>query len=489
MGHISFSSRYLSTFLHPNRQRTGGWFLLVVGALGLSLDLFQYQEVNIPYLAVLAVGLWLVGRASNVFDEGETKRELRHQYLYGKGAAHLHANAHHRAETIRPLNPALPGMYVVLVGIGATCLSVGLYYLFNHNSTAFFGVLAAIALCMLLAVWERRSVTWLLLAAVVTLLTLVQALTVLSPLDQYMNEAQSIFIFVSTLSVAAFFIVARLKQTYESRSMVRGSLVLFSLAHVGSWVCLADLPLASRWQWGLVSLISFLMLALCVAWIRSRRFSYAKDLGILLLSALLCYVYLFWSDVSIAGLWLLLSIALLMCGFLLPSYSTRLLGLFSLSMAVMSYLVGVVPNPEALAGPIWTHARVWLGVSLMTFLLVSWWWYGFLPLVGKERKILSAIRQGLMAALLGCGVALILTEVSGVTLGLVAVALGVTFLIGARAYRNNASGAAGCVLLLYGLLNLILAFPDASDSLRLLIFLGLAILLLPSSILVMRRLT
>ena len=464
----------LRSFRLLDYQHTLGWFLLTVGTLGLSSDLYFYGIANIPYLVLLGAGIWLLVRNTNIFDESETKQVLRER--------------HHTKVAINHAQPSLEfaSWHAGLILVGGIVLSILLVLLFQYQPTAYFFVLLLVSAGLFALFFKRHTVFWLLLSSCLTLLSLIQVNFCIQNNQQI--DSLTIFILVGAVAFGGFLVTALTQQKLESYRIVALSLGIFSLAYVGSWVQLSGLSVSDSFVAGLLSLTGLAWTAGVLAWIQAKRFSYAKYLGVVGAIAGLLYVYLFWGTIAITTAWLTGAVLLIAIGFLLPSYSLRMTGLISLAVSVLYYLVAVVNEPVAVEGGVWTHPQVWLGLSLMAVLAVTWWWYGISDVKGKEKLLYPHIRSGLLAALLGSGLAILLSQLSDGWLKItITLAIALAFCVGAERYRNIMSLVAGMVLILFALLQCIIQFSLGQDSARLLLFLALAILLLPGAFLLNRR--
>jgi hypothetical protein len=482
MGQRLFSPRTWRFMNQESHQRILGWSLLTISMLGLGSDLFLYQIVNIPYLVLLVIALWFIVRATNLFDESDTKQILR-QKAHRQRVHTFHALHQHASPATRTIPKLSWKMALFLCSIVVLC-TVGLVGLFAYEPTYFLLLLTLVAAGVLSLTFQSRSALWLLTSA--GLLTMITLETIQLANATALN-VPVLFFALATLSVTALFMVAFLEQAYHTYKMVVGSIVLLGSSYVLAWLWLTGLPILYRFEAGLLSLVGISLVAALFSWNRVQRNSFAKYLVVTAAIAFACYVYLFWGSVAVTLMWFTGAIAALSLGFLIPSYSARIVGLGALATTVLYYLVVIINEPLSIAGAYWTDVQVWLGSSLIAFLLVCWWWYGFVEPAKKEAQLVSQVRRACLTAVVACSIALLIRELPTVPGAVVSscIALGLLW-IGYR-YRNTAAAISGFVLFTYGVLELFFTLTPTNDLLRFLVFLCLAILCGAGSILFARR--
>jgi|GEM_PF-5967223 len=469
-------------FRLESHQHALGWFLLTVGALGTAGDLYYYNIANIPYLIVLGVGLWLIVRSANLFEESETKKQLReHHRLH-----HLEHAADHHQTLIANTPPVISTVQVLLIVLGVAALSVGLFLLYQVQPTWFFFVLFATNVPLFALFFRRHTAAWLLMSGSLTLATVLQAIR---SLQQFPSaDPMATFLMVGAICIAALAVITCSKQRHDNYRLIGFSLFLYSLAYITSWTALSGLEVRLSFEVALLSWAAISAIACMFAWMRVQRFSFAKYLGLVALISVVSYVYLFWSSDAVTATWLACGLVALFAGFLLPSYSMRMLGLGCVGVGVLYYLLIVTAEPLVVDGAWWTHPQVWLGLATILISFLSWWWYGLIKIQGKEARLYPALRAGLMTAAIGSALALMFTQLTdGWVKIVVTIAVSLAMMMGAQLYRNAATFVTGILLFAYGVLQLIVYFPNASDTSRLLLFLALAILLLPGSIFLTHR--
>jgi hypothetical protein len=469
-----------------SQQRLLGWFFLTLGTLGAAGDLFFYQTANVPYLLFLIAGLWLIMRATHIFDEGETARTLRQHHQATHRASKLHARLHHvQTHTAPVAQSVFSALHATLLAIGAVALSIFVVLLWVYQPLSFLFLLALCSIALVLTAFFYRSAHWLLVAIIFTLASISQVGSVVSLTKDYQD---ALFVVFLCAPVLTFLVSTYFHQTFKNRRFMAGVLTLASAAYITIWLQVSNFSLAYGFKSALISLACIAALMALIAWSRKQRLSFAKYLLSVGIVALFFYVYLFWSSVAVTLTWLAVALAALIIGFLLPSYSARMAGLLALAIAILYYLVVIVPEPITIGGPLWSHARVWMGVSIGAFVSLCWWWYGFVSAYGKEDRLVPLIKRVCVAVLCAVGVSLVLSEVASTAgQGIAACILGLGFLVGAYRYRSLAAGSSGVILLLYAVLEMCLAFNSATPSIRLFMFLSLGIVVLPGSLLIANR--
>ena len=487
MGQSFFSMRSLRHVGTEVHQRIAGWFLLTVGILGLLTDLNSLNSVNVPYLIMLAGGMWLLARNLHLFDEGETATLLRTQHYHEHQKPKLHARYHHVQQhiTAQKAQEIISTLRVFLLVVGAIALSVSTVLLWQYEPIGFLFFLALASMVLVVLAFHNRSTIWLLVGTLFTLVSILQASATSLQTADYQD---ALFVAFATIPVVIFLIITYYQQTHQYRRFIGGILGLASASYLVTWLQFPSLPLATSFEVGLISLSLLSALMALFSWARRQRISYAKYFLLISLSALFMYVYLFWSSTAVTLLWLTAALASLVVGFMIPSYSARMLGLACLSVAVLYYLLVVIPDPLTVSGPLWTQAQVWVGISLLISLGVSYWWYGFIDAKSKEKMLLPAIKSFFIASGSAAIFSLLLVESTSMAERGILSCLGAVILfLGAKMYKSSSALLCGFILCLYALLEIGLSIGNATDGMRLLMFLSLVILLVPGTFLIYQR--
>lgn len=456
---------WLDWYAEIKHERTLAWSILTVGVLGVCWHFFSFAEINLPYLTLTTIGLYLIVRVSGLIQEGETAQLLREE---------------HRQKTVSRYEmdrkPIALGwlVFALLTSVAVTYSSfvVGLYRL---DLLFFFAFVALMAIFM--RTLASRKTDWFLISVVFELLILLTAYFILQPVDQYLLERNLVIAGLSVFAEMGLILISLTKQTHTNRSYLKIAVFGHCLAYLGTWVILSTLEPALRWQVGLISLAMLLAMSGLIGWAWAKRLSFAKLLIGASLIVLLLFSYLFLSSLSIALLWLGIAGLCGLFGVLTPSRSLRNFGLISFGIGSVTYWLNSVETALEL-GRFWQHPIFWTGCLIIVMAWLADWALHFVKMTGLEAQ-LRPLQHRILILLAGC-TALTLVLAFGTGIWLILGLSLVSFTIGQLAlYRQDLSllWISGLGLL-YVLVNLISLNALLNDGQRLLIFGWLAILIL-----------
>jgi hypothetical protein len=196
-----------------------------------------------------------------------------------------------------------------------------------------------------------------------------------------------------------------LRRTAEERVKVRWIICLNTFGYTSLSIPLVRELVPGNWA-PYVTTLLFTGLALAgLAWQAHGRLSYAKYFVLASAAGFLIASLLFLDPSLVTLVWLMGSIVLLTVGFAAGSYTFRLAGLLALLATVLRYL-GITLATVGPASPVFfLRDRIWIGLLLAIFLIITGFWYRDLRSRGAEEKYRLGIAAILysLAALVVCG--------------------------------------------------------------------------------------
>jgi len=433
----SFWQRCKDTFGLDEDQaanRMIGWGILALTAVAL-INNIQNQSVLFLLVITGSIGVWLILQASGIIDESDSVRQLatesRAERAVPAGRTHHTVRLEKRVNTTQRLQwiALLAGVFIGVTAVTYAVASIGqdkhselllilvifagiavevtrreysrlLQYLLVIGCAVLLLLLpstpSTLALTLFLtgiALWyafEKHDVP-LRLGVIGGALYLTQVWLVPQGLDQNITAELVRQIAGIILSALALLPYVQRRRTLGERDTSRISLalgacgLLFTL--VSSALSLLD------YGWALALLTTGLVLAGLgyFAWIAHERLSYAKYFFTLALAAGAGFVLLAFDAPTITLMLFMAGMVVSMIGFVLPSYSARLLGVGLLGLAVLTYLLLLVPAPLQYSGSIFLRERVWMGMLLAVFLPLLAHWYKIAHMRGMELLLVPTL--------------------------------------------------------------------------------------------------
>ena len=426
--------------------RVAGWFLMTVSALAIAVSLVQGESLQPLLGAVLAVGIWLVARDSELFGVSDSTRQLLQESRAGRT---VHASrAHTSRQQVRDtlfgvdrLQGTLLGLAMGMVMIAAALAyswsiflrvadpawQLGAFLIFPVAILAYaitagrrglvylatviiailllsaevpvLAMLALVALSILVGYYAVRTEDWPLFLAVVlsAYLSLLHWVGIFGV--QTVAEQQDGYIMASEalLVLNVFFLVPFVfrRRKAEEREVVRfiigTNAVGFTL--LSSWLAFQLSP-DGGWLLPYQATLLVTVIVSLLAWGRHGRFSYAKYFSAATLISMLIGSVVYLEPIVTTLMWLMAAIVVVTTGFIASSYSARLLGLFILVGAFLHYLFSALPWGITSSEPYFWVDEAWLGVMLAGFLAVTARWFGGLKTTGPEeehRRLVSVL--------------------------------------------------------------------------------------------------
>ncbi len=413
-------------------NRMLGWGIVTLSALGF---LSNITNQSVVYLLIIssAVGIWLIVQASGVIEESDSARILAHQERAGTAPT-----AHHTHVSVHVPNKHLTRVHWGILSVGTFVAIAALTYSITASATSLqqqtmifliLFVLGAVevirrgfskplqyllivacylTILMMPSLWIAVTVTLLITAAVLiysweakdaTLRTFAIAAALyltqiwLVPSDALATTLTELIRFLSGLILSAAAIIPFLieRRTLKDQDVVRTSLV------VGASGLLLTLLSSSLRDFDFGWILSLGSTGLVLtglsgfAWIHNQRLSYAKHLLTLALASWFLCFYIAFSSSTTTLLLLIVGVAVIAVGFTLPSYSARLVGLGALTLAVLNYLLILLPEPLTYSGSPLMQERVWVGITIAVFLPVLAHWYALAKVRGIEQLLIPTI--------------------------------------------------------------------------------------------------
>ena len=454
---------------HNLRHYLNGWFLFTVGFLGVVYDQWYFQTLNLPYAALLLIGLWFIVRDSGLIDIGETTATLMHDRT-------PHPRISKRAATA--LRHEFWHYATLIIGIAS--LTSGLYYLSTIHPSRFV-LLAGIGVtAAALYGWRQRSEIW--------FASSIFALGILLLSVPYLlgNANPNIRMWVSLLNLGALLLayipVVRWPRRFDNQLLIRALLPFSGLIYITMSVWSANYPADVAWFIALISYVGFTLACAMGAWLHTERRSFSKYFLLLSVLTVLGLSYWLIGLLAVTIFLLMLSLAALVLGFVLPSYSARLLGFLMLGFTYLQFIFIVLPSDTSSNDVSLLRPGLWLGLVIVaTAYLVRWWYRAFDETRTREVVLKEVIGASLQAAALALVLAIIGVELSGIwqTLCFFAWGVALALLLPRREHFLRWFGMGFAILAFFQFVAT--DMPTFSESGRLLSFFGFAILALLTS--------
>ncbi|MBU6389042.1 hypothetical protein KGQ71_00850 [Patescibacteria group bacterium] len=437
-------------------NRIIAWFLTTVSAVDILVTGEAGQTIGVLPVLGLVLGMWLIVRSSGLIGVSDSTRVLLQEE---RSSRKIHAQAVHAKPAARTLQKHTESerLLVVIMGVcvaigsaalafsygwllityvadpawqlfglllatltslaysltfnkkGLTYISILVTYLIlAFSPTSLFGLICLVLFTGLIGVfsWRKRE-WWLFLLSEVIGYSLL-AIWLPTP-DTFSSLASAsgvttwdlvglvseVVLVIFTLGFTIPF--SFLRREAKQRGLVFGVLVvnavLFTLAIVSSSPYLnSDQALILGGFYILGSAV-----AAFFSWCRFGRFSYAKYFLVAVAIGAGLASLLIYSNSVIIMFWFMIAVVLSVLGFILDSYSLRIIGLFMLGSAILYYLVYIfVPLPVTDVEA--TISRPWLGGVFAIYLPVLAHWYRDLSTKGPERQYRFTLVQALYLA-------------------------------------------------------------------------------------------
>lgn len=457
-------------------NRVGAWAFLTLGSLGLLLDILRFNEVNMFYGLLTVLGLWMIVRHSGLIDAGDTVEHLR---LHAGKASAGHAHAHHVAPH-HALGKPIKAIQVVLLVAAGILLVAAATYLYDLSRGSFFLITLLTSLVITWFGRWRGSDIWFGTGSLLVMTTMFAAVDTLQPAEQFRFERLSVSYMAPLLLLMVCFYLSSRRRTLENSAFNK---VLLTTT-CGVYLCVlgwmspfnGDAP----WQIGLLSLLGISGAFALYTWIKQGRHSFAKHFLVVSIAALTIFCYLYMSITAVTLIITLFALVALLAGFLLPSYTARMVGLGLLKLSFLQYMLMILGDDTRAVTSITQLPAVWIGAVLaILYLVVAWWYEAFQASKPAEKLLKSVIQQGLVAGALGIALAIAATSFDAIYQSLTYVLWGVAVITVAKAnhlqfwrWIGAGVGALGAIQLF------LLDLPALSDTARLLSFAAFAILIL-----------
>lgn len=465
----------ISLFSQLDMLHFSGWFLLTILSLGLITEWAVDQTISTLGVGGIVLAIWMIVRGSEWLGVSDSTKQLLQE---GRASRKISAADLHRRPMSRSLHSTSP-IALILMSMGAFFMGVlYLWFVLTYipdeasqllallllptlalrqailtKSTLLFytGTLATFVLLMLGNV-PSFSLTYLTLISLVlfavktrakdwkaVVCLVVASLVVLATWALRFSDNTSVYLWVLSLSLifTLFYNLPfiYLRRTAEEREMVRTVIFLSGGYLIALPLLLAHFLSVTGWEM-VAALGAFIFAGLgWVSWLRFERFSYAKYYFFMCIGLVMVTVGSIAAPGVVTLSWFMLSIGLLTSGFILESYSLRMLGLGILLLTLGYFTSAVLPDRSLLSEPFLLQERVWIGSLLFLFLLVVAQWYKGAGDFNADRSHNGQIRQGLylLAGLLLLMLVVVVLTPPLQTLFIIAVGL---LLLGAGAHED-----------------------------------------------------
>lgn len=418
-----------------------GWFVIVVSLFAIWVSWSINLEIS-PLLSIwLLAGSWIVFAKSDALGTSETTLQLLHEGRVQRNisAHNLHPHPHQNSgKSFATKQPLLSLLYLLLAILIALSLSLFFFTYINNaawqlfaflvvfvaalgsairfnsrvlifiTSLATYLVLATAYSAPLLAVlcigllslslaylaWKKSDWTMLLMVVVASYLSITNWFLIDSAatasLFTQIGLSQAILAELLLILMLVFvspFILKR--RDPENRGVVKAIIILNSLGYtlLSAWVVSVLLP--DQTLLGLLSIVLFLGAAMLIAYKRHGRYSHAKYFGFAALIALLLGSMIYLTAQVSTFIWFMGSILVLTVGFVIESYTARMVGLATLIGAYGLYYMNLLPVSDN--SNFWLQSRVWVGFLLAGFIAIVAYWYNELKAKGAERELQNKI--------------------------------------------------------------------------------------------------
>lgn len=288
--------------------------------------------------------------------------------------------------------PSLMLLYALIVR-AKSLIIVGIIAVFgvlSFSLSPFISISYLIVFSLLMTLWAYHNKEWRVQALVTagTFLTLISIATSF-PNNTGIQVAVLLTSLVCALAFSLPFVFHR--REIKDRRSVRAILLM-----VSAYCAILPLLLSSYLSyqsWGLALILLTFMLSgfSAVSLARHGRFSYAKYYGLALVVLLMLSSTILGTATIATVSWLLISMILLIIGFMADSYTARTAGFGTLLLSLLYYLTAVFPSNSLIVGPVIVEERVWIGGLFILFMFVLGLWYKEYPVESREKEQKSLI--------------------------------------------------------------------------------------------------
>lgn len=440
-------------------EEVAGWFLLTLGLVNLLVEWYQNLPLSLIHFFLLMVGIWLVVRQSSVFGLSDSTLQLlqeeravmkvtaqqAHKSFWLNGKLPQGLTRFSPKVTLSclvggilfssvyswavyrfiedPLWQTVSFLILVITALGyglrkkewgLSALAAGVTYLILLGpASPLLAILMMSVLSFVLGnvAWRHSRWTLLLLIVLATYFSLIRWLTYFPSFPirkEHVLMAELVLAFGIYFSLPFIYRRRQAQEREIVRMIVFSNSIAFTL--LSTWFSYQLAPGKLLLSYAIVLLLSAIFG--CLAWLYRGRFSYAKYFFVAALGSLLAASVVFFEPIAVIMAWFMASVVILTVGFVLQSYSARLLGLFTLLGTVIHYLTSILPEPILTPTPTYAQEKVWIGILLSSYLIVVGSWFRHLDSRGPEERYRPLYVLSLHAAGVVTILSLIIVEVA-----------------------------------------------------------------------------